>query len=106
MVFTFGKSRPALAGTIVLVAALAATQALARPDTTRMSCDSARRMVTQSGAIVMDTGGHTFDRFVNHRGYCTPEETTHPAFVRSANDPQCFVGYTCEMVDPVDNDPN
>lgn len=80
-----------------LVALLASGQdAQARPDTTRMACAQAYSLVNRSGAIVLSTGGHTFDRFVRHRGYCTQTENIEPAFVRTRNNRQCFVGYTCE----------
>ncbi|MGE3646082.1 MAG: hypothetical protein AB7F96_19735 [Beijerinckiaceae bacterium] len=67
-----------------------------RPDTTRMSCGQARAIVERAGGIVLSTGGHTFDRFVNNRAFCTMTEITKPAFVPTANNPQCFIGYTCE----------
>ncbi len=75
-----------------------------RPDTTRMSCEAARALVQRSGAIVLTTGPGLYDRYVSHRGFCTPSEDTEPAFVRSGDRSQCLVGYTCfEVVQ--DNDP-
>jgi len=85
-------------------AVLLSQPALARPDTTRMSCAAARSLVEQAGAIVLSTGGSTFDRFVHHRGYCTPSEITQPAFVPARDEPYCFVGYTCEMSEGVPHD--
>ena len=80
----------------VLLAALSApAQAQRRPDTTAMSCAAAQALVARSGAIVLGTGGSTYDRFVRHRGFCTPSESTEPAFVRSADSPACFVGDRC-----------
>ena len=75
----------------------AATTAHARPFSPAMECGSAANLVSRVGAIVMDTGPHTYDRFVISGAYCTPHEYTKAAFVPTANHPQCFVGYTCEQ---------
>jgi hypothetical protein len=48
---------------------------------------------------VLGTGGHTYDRFVHHRGFCLITETTKPAWVPTRDTPQCFVGYTCVEAD-------
>lgn len=80
----------------IFVCALPATAlAQARPDTTRMSCAAAQSLVSRAGAIVLSTGGPTFDRFVRHRGFCTPSERTEPAFARTLDNPQCYVGDRC-----------
>ena len=80
----------------VVAASAAQVAAQRRPSTLAMSCAGAHDFVMRSGAVVLNTGGHTFDRFVRHRGYCTPHEITRPAFVPTGDNPQCFVGYTCE----------
>jgi hypothetical protein len=76
---------------------LAATHGLAqsRPQSTSMSCGEAAALVFQSGAIVLGTGGYTYDRFVRDRGFCAVTEATRPGFVPTLDTPQCFVGYTC-----------
>ncbi len=66
-----------------------------RPDTTTMMCSSARNLVARAGAIVLGTGGPTYDRFVLHGGFCTISEQTEPAFVPSADTPACYVGDRC-----------
>lgn len=73
-----------------------ATAAQARPFTPSMACGTAANMVSLNGAIVMDTGPHTYDRFVISQRFCAKNEYTKAAFVPTANDPQCYVGYTCE----------
>ena len=69
--------------------------AQSRPDTTRMTCAAARALVVRYGGIVLGTGPSLFDRYVNTRAYCTSTELTEPAFVPTADNSQCFVGYTC-----------
>jgi len=87
------KTALALAAAVMLVS----TAVQARPYTPEMMCGEAANTVSLNGAIVMDTGPNTFDRFVISAAYCTPQEYTRAAFVRTLNDPQCFVGYTCEQ---------
>lgn len=86
---------PVFTGAALLATSIA-VEAQGRPSTLRMSCEAAHNLVMRSGAIVLATGGHTYDRFVRHRGYCTPLEITQPAFVPTGDNPQCFIGYTCE----------
>lgn len=76
---------------------LVATSALAqpRPSTVAMTCAQAAGLVASRGAIVLGTGGYTYDRFVQHRGFCLITETTEAAFVPTRDNPQCFVGYRC-----------
>lgn len=76
---------------------LSAASALAqgRPSTTAMSCRDAAALVARRGAIVLGTGGQTYDRFVLHRGFCEPTETTKRAFVPTLDTRACLVGYRC-----------
>ena len=59
--------------TVALVAAstlgvsLSQANAQARPSTLGMSCGQAQYLVRSSGAIVLSTGGQTYDRFVASR---------------------------------------
>jgi hypothetical protein len=86
---------------LACTACLAATSALAqpRPSSVAMTCAQAAGLVASRGAIVLGTGGHTYDRFVHHRGFCLITETTKPAWVPTRDTPQCFVGYTCVEAD-------
>jgi hypothetical protein len=82
--------------TLALVLALAPEAAQAqRPSTTELTCAQARSTVTRAGAIVLGTGGPTYDRFVRDRNFCEPTEFTRAAFAPTRTDPRCFVGYTC-----------
>jgi hypothetical protein len=76
--------------------AIDVASAQGRPDTLRMSCAQARGLVAARGAIVLGTGPNLYDRYVMHRGFCTPSETTEPSWVRAGDTPQCFIGYRCE----------
>jgi hypothetical protein len=88
----------------VCLMACSATSAFAQPlpNTTTMSCASARRLVYARGAIVLATGPTTYDRYIAGDGYCTSDEYPSPAFVASADSRECFIGYTCESRPRID----
>jgi hypothetical protein len=83
---------------LALIAALvsASAEAQPRPSTVAMTCPQAAHLVAARGAIVLGTGGFTFDRFVTDRRFCTINQTTEPAWVPTSDQPQCFVGYRCK----------
>jgi hypothetical protein len=83
---------------------LAAMPALAqpRPSTPDRSCAANRQSVAANGAIVLGTGGYTYDRFVRDGGFCQHGEYLEPAFVPSRDTRSCFVGYRCKIDQPWD----
>jgi opacity protein-like surface antigen len=89
------KSLLALAA--CLVAASAAAQP--RPSSVTITCPQAAGLIAARGAVVLGTGGYTYDRFVQHRGFCLSTEATEPAWVPTRDTPQCFVGYRCKEAD-------
>ena len=84
-------------GLVVVITALLSTGAFAqsRPLILRMSCSQAKFLVTSRGAIVLSTGQYTYDRYVSSQASCLSGQFTRPAWVPTADTPQCFVGYTC-----------
>lgn len=82
-----------IALTTALVAGLSSS-VLARPNTTQMTCQQARDLVTRSGKINLDTGPRTFEQFVANRSYCSPTQVVRKSFAPT-KDGQCFVGYYC-----------
>ncbi len=66
-----------------------------RPSTTEMSCRSANALIMERGAIVIGTGGDTYDRFVRDQSFCPKGLTTVAGFAPAGDNPQCFVGYRC-----------
>ena len=83
---------------LALAAGLISTGTVAqpRPSTTDMRCAQAAGMVAARGAIVLGTGGFTYDRFVSDVSHCAIKQRTEPAWVPAADTPQCFVGYRCK----------
>ena len=87
---------------VLCIAAIASVMAEpmaaeARPDTNRMTCAAANALVMKQGAIVLGIGPSIFDRYVSSRAYCTSGDWTEPAFVPTADNRQCWVGYTCRQ---------
>ena len=67
-----------------------------RQSTRNMSCEETKALITRSGAIILNTGEHSFDRLVHHRGFCAPDEISVPTWAPTRDNPACMVGYRCE----------
>ena len=70
-----------------------------RPSSTSMTCAAAYNLVTQRGAVVIGTGGDTYDRAVAHQGFCERGEVTVPLYAPTLDKRTCFIGRTC-IYDP------
>ncbi len=88
----FAKALLAAAVAVLLATAAAAQP---RPSTLAMSCGQARALVASRGAVVLGTGPHTYDRYVAHTGFCPRDQTTEPAFERTLDNPQWYIGDRC-----------
>jgi hypothetical protein len=77
------------------------TSAAAQPraSSLAMSCRQAAGLVASRGAVVLGTGGHTYDRFVADQRFCLRTEVIEPAWVPAGDTPQCLVGYRCKEAD-------
>jgi hypothetical protein len=64
--------------------------------TPSMSCKAVANKVMLSGAILLYTGRDRYDRYVSDQRGCERDEVATPAWAPAADNPQCFVGYTCE----------
>ena len=73
-----------------------------RPSSVTMSCGQAARLVQRRGALVLGTGGQTFDRFVRDRSFCEVTEIAKRAFAPTRDNPACPIGYTCYEPGPSD----
>jgi hypothetical protein len=67
-----------------------------RPDSLRMSCEAARRLISERGAVVLGSGPDIYDRFVATQGFCQRDEYTDPVWLPTADSRQCFIGYRCK----------
>uniref|UniRef100_A0A9E7ZP15 YARHG domain-containing protein n=1 Tax=Bosea sp. NBC_00436 TaxID=2969620 RepID=A0A9E7ZP15_9HYPH len=86
----------ALVLTLALLSSASMAAAQTRPSTVTRPCAASQRDVQANGAIVLGTGGYTYDRFVRDRSFCERDESTEPAFVPSRDNQACFIGYRCK----------
>jgi hypothetical protein len=94
--------------TLAFIAILAAgpTGALAqgRLSTTSLTCAQARAIVASHGAVVLGTGGITYQRFVAHGGFCERLEWARPTYAPTRDTPACPVGGVCVEMEPLEFD--
>ena len=86
------------AAILALVAGAAcASGALAqgRPSTTAMTCAAASSFVASRGAVVIGTGGDTYERVVTNQSFCQHGQETKPLFSPTRDNGACLVGYYC-----------
>jgi hypothetical protein len=80
---------------VIFIGLGSAAVAQSHPLTLRMSCYRARQLVATEGAVVLNTSPTTYDRYTAGGGQCVLGETTEPAWVPTADTPQCPIGYRC-----------
>jgi hypothetical protein len=85
----------------LLAAVLVGGGALAqeRIQASAMRCADLAGTVRARGAAIVTTGPITYERLVRDQSFCELETTTAPAWVASADDPQCFAGYRCRPIE-------
>jgi hypothetical protein len=81
--------------TLPIIFMASASLAEARPNSLSMSCASTRGLVANTGAVIIGTGPDIFDRYVTDAGYCTINQKAEPAWLATADEPQCLVGRRC-----------
>ena len=74
---------------------ISTTFAQARPDTRYMSCGQAVSLVQSSGAIILSTGNHTYDKYVKNHAYCNLSQILRGAYVPTADNRRCKIGFRC-----------
>jgi hypothetical protein len=90
-------------GLAAVITVGAAGSALARPDTRSMTCAQTQNLIVRSGAIVLTTGRHTYDRYVAAARYCPLPNAPTLTAVRTKDTRQCPV-YNCQRADPIFED--
>jgi hypothetical protein len=93
-----GKGMMGHVRTGALALALLASGAAAaqtRLSSVAMTCGQTARLILDRGAVVLGTGGQTFDRYVRDRGFCEITEIAIRSFVPTRDNPGCFIGYRC-----------
>jgi hypothetical protein len=80
---------------IALAAGASGALAQTRLSTTSMTCAGAASFVASHGAVVIGTGGDTYERVVTGQGFCNRGEDTKPLFAPTRDRDACFIGYYC-----------
>ena len=81
--------------TLALITSVSSVQAQQGPFTPSLPCRQVQQIVFASGAVVLSTGPHTYDRYVRDRSFCLIDEYLEPVWVPARDTPQCPVGYRC-----------
>jgi hypothetical protein len=66
-----------------------------RPNTQTMTCSAAQALVNSRGAVLLNTGPQTYDRFVSGYGGCSTSGVVGPAWVPTRDNPQCAL-FVCQ----------
>lgn len=75
----------------------ASTQAHAqRINSQAYSCGQLISLVRSSGAVLLSTGRYTYDKYVANHAYCAINQELKRAYVPSADQRRCKVGYICK----------
>ena len=93
-------------GLLVLLAAMLGVQAAAaqeRVPAQAMPCSQLTGLIQARGAAVLSTGAYTYERVVRDQGFCETETMAVPVFVPSADNRQCFAGYSCRQTNRGEN---
>lgn len=91
------SSRTVLA-LILCVAATAPASAQPLYSIQRMVCADAMGLVKKSGAILLNAGGSSLERFVRDRSFCESSEVAELRFLPTRDNPECPVGYRCREI--------
>jgi hypothetical protein len=81
---------------VAFLASLSAAFAEGAQFTPALPCRAAASIVASRGAVLLATGGGKYDRYVSGGNACLRDEELRPAWVQTADNASCFIGYTCE----------
>jgi hypothetical protein len=82
---------------LTLGLALAAPAAIAQegPNLRTMTCAAAKQTVKSQGSAILNSGPNVFNRYVRDAAYCMEDQWLQGAWVRTQDNPKCFIGYIC-----------
>jgi hypothetical protein len=81
---------------VLVLAALLASGSAHAYSSLKHSCVEVHVAVLNNGAMIIHTGHGTYDRYVSGSSYCPAGLFARNAWVPTADNNACFVGYTCE----------
>src|SRR5690606_1665967 len=83
-------ARKAIFASILMAAALPAL-AQGRPDARTMSCERVQSLIAERGAVVLTTGRHTYDRYVQDGRFCDMLKVARPITITTQGGEPCVV---------------
>ena len=87
--------RAATIALFAIAACASGAQAQGRPSTTAMTRAAASSFVASRGAVVIGTGGDTYERVVTNQSFCQHGQETKPLFSPTRDSGACMIGYYC-----------
>jgi hypothetical protein len=81
---------------VFLLSTAGMAHAATKPDVSKIPCASIQHFVQDMGAVVLNTGSNTFDRFVRDNSFCAARQISEIAFVAAFDDQVCTVGLRCQ----------
>jgi len=63
-----------------------------RIEAAQQSCSALQGLVQRSGRVLLYTGPYLYDTYAVS---CVGRQSEIPAYLRTRDNPQCLVGYTC-----------
>ncbi len=79
------------AAILALPAIPLATEASARQDARRMTCNQVHQLIKRRGAVVLTTGRHTYERYVIGSGLCNRAEVARTKRIQTRDTRRCPV---------------
>ena len=87
--------RAAALSLIAIAACASGALAQTRLSTSSMTCSGAASFVAARGAVVIGTGGDTYERVVTNQSFCQHGQETKPLFSPTRDSGACMIGYYC-----------
>ena len=81
---------------LLIVFGLSAAHAQEMPNSLSMSCAAASSLVREKGQVVIASGPNVYQQIVAESGACFADHVAVPAWVPTADQSQCLVGYHCQ----------
>ena len=63
-----------------------------RIEAAQQNCSALQSLVQRSGRVLLYTGPYLYDTYTVS---CVGRQSEIPAYLRTRDNPQCFVGYSC-----------
>ena len=80
----------------LIIGAATTVPAQDMPNSLTMSCAATSALVREKGQVVIASGPNVFQQVVSESGACFADHVAVPAWMPTADQSQCLVGYHCQ----------